>query len=127
MSSNETQSGSALDNVLILLAVIVLGGAIGAFYYFETQFNVAVRVGGLLIAVAAAVAILMQSQVGKTMWSYVRGSRVELRKVVWPTRRDSVQTTLLIFVVVLLLGAFLYGVDAVLLWGVKALTGRGEA
>ncbi|MCK5858811.1 preprotein translocase subunit SecE [Abyssibacter sp.] len=127
MSSNETQSGSALDNVLILLAVLVLGGAIGAFYYFETQFNVAVRVGGLLIAVAAAVAILMQSQVGKTMWSYVRGSRVELRKVVWPTRRDSVQTTLLIFVVVLLLGAFLYGVDAVLLWGVKALTGRGEA
>ena len=127
MSSNETQSGSALDNVLILLAVLVLGGAIGAFYYFETQFNVAVRVGGLLIAVAAAVAILMQSQVGKTMWSYVRGSRVELRKVVWPTRRDSVQTTLLFFVVVLLLGAFLYGVDAVLLWGVKALTGRGEA
>ncbi len=127
MSSNETQSGSALDNVLILLAVLVLGGAIGAFYYFETQFNVAVRVGGLLIAVAAAVAILMQSQVGKARWSYVRGTRVELRKVVWPTRRDSVQTTLLIFVVVLLLGAFLYGVDAVLLWGVKALTGRGEA
>ncbi len=125
MSSNETTSGSALDNVLILLAVLVLGGAIGAFYYFETQFNVAVRVGGLLLAIAAAVGILMQTQAGRTMWAYVRGSRVELRKVVWPTRRESIQTTLLILVVVLILGAFLYGVDAVLLWGVKALTGRG--
>ncbi|MEC9408680.1 MAG: preprotein translocase subunit SecE [Pseudomonadota bacterium] len=125
MSSNETTSGSALDNVLILLAVLVLGGAIGAFYYFETQFNVAIRVGGLLLAIAAAVGILMQTQAGRTMWAYVRGSRVELRKVVWPTRRESIQTTLLILVVVLILGAFLYGVDAVLLWGVKALTGRG--
>ncbi|MBV59758.1 MAG: preprotein translocase subunit SecE [Nevskiales bacterium] len=125
MSSNETTSGSALDNVLILLAVLVLGGAIGAFYYFETQFNVAIRVGGLLLAIGAAVGILMQTQAGRTMWAYVRGSRVELRKVVWPTRRESIQTTLLILVVVLILGAFLYGVDAVLLWGVKALTGRG--
>ncbi|PWN55321.1 preprotein translocase subunit SecE [Abyssibacter profundi] len=125
MSSNETTSGSALDNVLILLAVLVLGGAIGAFYYFETQFNVAIRVGGLLLAIGAAVGILMQTRAGRTMWAYVRGSRVELRKVVWPTRRESIQTTLLILVVVLILGAFLYGVDAVLLWGVKALTGRG--
>ena len=125
MSSNETTSGSALDNVLILLAVLVLGGAIGAFYYFETQFNVAIRVGGLLLAIGAAVGILMKTQAGRTMWAYVRGSRVELRKVVWPTRRESIQTTLLILVVVLILGAFLYGVDAVLLWGVKALTGRG--
>lgn len=125
MSSNDTTSGSALDNVLILLAVLVLGGAIGAFYYFETQFNVAIRVGGLLLAIGAAVGILMQTQSGRTMWGYVRGSRVELRKVVWPTRRESIQTTLLILVVVLILGAFLYGVDAVLLWGVKALTGRG--
>ena len=91
----------------------------------ETQFNVAIRVGGLLLAIGAAVGILMQTQAGRTMWAYVRGSRVELRKVVWPTRRESIQTTLLILVVVLILGAFLYGVDAVLLWGVKALTGRG--
>ena len=127
MGTKEARSSSAQDNVLILITVLVLGGGSGECYCIATQINVAVRVGGLLNGVAAAVAILMQSQVGKARWSYVRGTRVELRKVVWPTRRDSVQTTLLIFVVVLLLGAFLYGVDAVLLWGVKALTGRGEA
>lgn len=124
MSSQQAESSSALDNVLMLLVVLIVGAAIFGFYYFETEYNVAVRVGGLFAAIGVAIAVLMQTASGKSMWTYIKGSQVEMRKVVWPTRRDSVTTTIMILVVVMILGAFLYGVDAILLWGVKALTGR---
>ena len=124
MSSQQAESSSALDNVLMLLVVLIVGAAIFGFYYFETEYNVAVRVGGLFASTAVAIAVLMQTASGKSMWTYIKGSQVEMRKVVWPTRRDSVTTTIMILVVVMILGAFMYGVDAILLWGVKTLTGR---
>lgn len=125
MSTHEAESSSPLDTVLMLLVVLILGAAIFGFYYFETDFNVAVRVGGLFAGMGLAIAVLMQTANGKAMWTYIKGSQVEMRKVVWPTRRDSVMTTIMILIVVMILGAFLYGIDAILLWGVKILTGRG--
>ena len=53
--------------------------------------------------------------------------RIELRKTTWPTRQESLQTTLMIAVVVLISALLLWGLDSALLWGVKHLTGRGGA
>lgn len=125
MSTHEAESSSALDNVLMLLVVLILGTAIFGFYYFETEYNVAVRVGGMFAGMGLAIAVLMQTASGKAMWTYIKGSQVEMRKVVWPTRRDSVMTTIMILIVVMILGVFLWGVDALLLEAVQFLTGRG--
>ena len=125
MSSHEAEASSPLDNVLMLLVVLILGTAIFGFYYFETEYNVAVRVGGMFAGMGLAIAVLMQTASGKAMWTYIKGSQVEMRKVVWPTRRDSVMTTIMILIVVLILGVFLWGVDALLLEAVQFLTGRG--
>ncbi|MGB0221597.1 preprotein translocase subunit SecE [Sinimarinibacterium flocculans] len=96
-----------------------------AFYYFETQYNALIRVlmllGGLLVALGVA----YQTAAGRSLWGYVVGSRIELRKVVWPTRQESVQATLMIAVVVLIMALLLWGLDSLLLWGVETLTGRG--
>jgi preprotein translocase subunit SecE len=116
---------SPLDNVWITLSIAVLLGAMWGFYYFEGQYDTALRVLGLLGAIGVAGGLLYLSHTGKTMLAYVIGSRVELRKVVWPSRQESVQTTLMIAVVVLIMSLVLWGLDSALLWGVKALTGRG--
>lgn len=124
-SHTEDKSGSPLDTILLLLATGLVGGAIVAFYYFQADYNALVRTGGVVLAVVAALAMIYQTQLGKAAWATMQGSRIEMRKVVWPTRQESVQTTLLIAVVVLIMALALWGLDNVLLWAVKGLTGRG--
>ena len=124
-SHTEDKSGSPLDTILLLAATVLVGGAIVAFYYFQADYNALVRTGGVVLAVVAALAMIYQTQLGKAAWSTMQGSRIEMRKVVWPTRQESVQTTLLIAVVVLIMALALWGLDNLLLWAVKGLTGRG--
>lgn len=113
------------DTALLTLAAVALLGGMFAFYYFETQFNVLIRTLMLLGSLAVAVALAYQTVVGKSLWGYVVGSRIEMRKVVWPSRQESVQATLMIAVVVLVMALLLWGLDSALLWGVEKLTGRG--
>ena len=124
MASQEEQGGSALDTALLWLAIAVLGASIFGYYWFETQYSDLVRVLGMLAGAAVAVAIALQSAPGKVGWAYIQGSRTELRRVVWPNRQETIQTTLMVIVVVLVLAVFIWALDVVLGWGVKLLTGR---
>ena len=122
--TEETAGGpGALDSVLLVAAVALLVGGMFAFYYFTPQFNVLIRTLMVLGSVIAAVGLSSQTVQGKLIWGYVLGARVELRKVVWPTRQESIQTTLMIAVVVLIMALFLAGVDWVLAKGVHELVG----
>ena len=122
----EEQAGSSsADGALLALSALTVGGALVAFYYFA-EWVLVLRVLLLLAGVGAAAALAYRSSAGKTGWSFVRDCyRIELRKTTWPTRQESVQTTLMIAVVVLIAALLLWGLDSALLWGVKALTGRG--
>jgi preprotein translocase subunit SecE len=113
------------DRIKLIVALLLVGGAIGAFYYFSDQ-SLLVRVLGLLAVIGVAIAIALQSEMGRSSWSFFKEARTEVRKVVWPTRKEASQTTLLIFVGVVIVGLFLWGVDTLLLWGVKLLTGQGS-
>ncbi len=125
MSAQTETTGSALDTVLLWAAVAILAASIFGFYYFEPQFNALVRVAGMLVGGALAVVVALQSVPGKAAWVVVRESRTELRKVVWPTRPETIQTTAIIMIVVLVLGMLLWGIDSLLLLALEALTGRG--
>jgi preprotein translocase subunit SecE len=114
---------SPRDTILLALAIVLLVGGMFAFYYFNPQYNVLIRTLMLLGATVVAIALTAQTYQGKVMWSYVQGSRTELRKVVWPTRQESVQTTLMIAVVVIVFAFFLAGVDWALNFGVQKLLG----
>ncbi len=127
-------SGSPLDTLLLALAAGVLVSGIAGYYFLPDQPQFVTTVGGfmeparwLVVLLAAAVAVLItyQTQLGKSSWNFLQGSRVELRKVVWPTRQETLQTTIFVIVFVIILGLFLWGLDALLLWGTKYLT-RGS-
>lgn len=113
------------DTALLIVAVALLLGGMFAFYYFADQLNLLVRWLVMLGSLAGSLFLAYQTATGKTLWGYVTGARTELRKVVWPTRQESVQATLMIAVVVLIMALLLWGLDSALLWGVEKLTGRG--
>lgn len=114
------------DTALLVVAAAALIGSMFAFYFFESQFNALVRVLMLMAGAAVTLALAYQTRLGKTLWAYVVGSRVEIRKVVWPTRQESIQATLMVLVVVVVTALFFWGLDTALLWAVEMLTGRGS-
>jgi preprotein translocase subunit SecE len=124
MNAKVETEGSRFDGLKLVLAVLLLAGGIAAFYYFEDQLLV-VRVLGLLAVAGVAVFIAAQSSMGKGVLGFVSGAQTEVRRVVWPTRAETVQTTLAVLFIVLLVGIALWLLDMVLLWAIKLLTGQG--
>ncbi len=125
MSAHTEAASTARDTALLWLAVGIIAASITGFYWFEGQFNVLIRVIGMLAGGAIAILVALQSVPGKAAWAVVRDSRTEVRKVVWPTRKETMQTTAIILIVVLILGVLLWGVDSLLLLALELLTGRG--
>jgi preprotein translocase subunit SecE len=119
----ETES-SRFDSLKLGAAVLLLAAAIAAFYRFDDQLLV-VRVLGLLVAAGVSVFIAAQSTSGRNIISFISGAKAEVRKVVWPTRAETMQTTMAVLLMVLLVGIFLWLLDMVLLWAIQILTGQG--
>jgi preprotein translocase subunit SecE len=67
----------------------------------------------------------MTSGVGRELWRFIQGSRIELRKVVWPNRQETGQTTLVIIFFVIIMGIFFWLLDMLLAWAARMLTGQG--
>lgn len=129
MSVNTEEQGSSLDTVKLIISLALLIAGIAGFYYFETWQGEAVsllfRVLGLLAIAGVAVFIALTTLSGKRLLGFMKDSRLEVRKMVWPTRAETLQTTLMVMVIVLVLAIFLWGVDSLLGWGVKSLLGGG--
>ena len=124
--TEQVQTGaSALDTVKLVAAVAILVGGIAAFYLLGT-YPLAVRWLIVLAALGAGVAVALQSAQGRTLWAFVQGSRVELRKVVWPTRQETLQTTLVVAVVILVMGLFFWLLDLGLGALMQAVTAKGD-
>ena len=124
MSEKVETGGSGLDNLKLGAAILLLVGAIYAFYHFEEQLLV-VRVLGLLAVAGTAVFIAAQSSTGKSIMGFISGAQSEVRRVVWPTRAETTQTTLAVLVIVLIMGILLWLFDMVLLAAIQTLTGQG--
>jgi preprotein translocase subunit SecE len=124
--SEQAEKGVAtvVDTAKLVLAIAVLLAGIAGYYWF-TEVPTAVRILMVLAGLGLGAAFLFWSQQGQVLWAYIQGSRVELRKMVWPTRQETLQTTLVVFVFVLLLGVFFWLVDMGLAWATRHLTGQG--
>jgi preprotein translocase subunit SecE len=120
----ETEPG-ALDIAKLALGILVAVGGLGAFYYLSDQ-SPAIRWLAVLVGIAIGAAIALQSQYGRRFWQFVQAARVELRKVVWPNRQETVQTTIVVFVFVVVSGVFFWLLDILLGWITKQLTGQGS-
>ncbi len=111
-----------MDTLKLLLAVVLLVAGIGVFYYLE-EYSTLLRVLGLLVVSGIAIAVALQTSPGRSIWDFAMASRTEVRKVVWPSRQETMQTTLIVFAMVLVMGIILWLFDMVLLAIVRAVTG----
>ncbi|NNC23666.1 preprotein translocase subunit SecE [Salinisphaera sp. USBA-960] len=123
MATQDKQASSWLDAAIMWVAVAIVVASIVGYYYF-TWYSDLVRVLGMIVGVGVAVLVAVQSQFGRIAWGYVQGSRTEVRRVVWPTRKETVQTTAMVVLVVLILAVFIWALDILLGWSVSLLTGR---
>jgi preprotein translocase subunit SecE len=112
------------DRLLLILAAAVLGAGIAGFYLLHDQPQV-VRVLAVLAAVAAATLLAVRSGPGARLWGFLGESRTELRRVVWPTRRETLQMTGVVFVAAVIVGLMLWFFDWVISLGIGAFMGLG--
>jgi preprotein translocase subunit SecE len=121
-ASTEEQPSSPLDGLKWGIIVLLLIAAIGGNYYYG-QESVLLRAVGVVVAVGVAGLIAMQTLKGRTAVAFAKESRTEVRKVVWPTRQEAIQTTGIVLVVTLLMSLLLWGLDSFLFWVVGLITG----
>lgn len=121
-ASTENQPSGSLDSLKWGLIFLILIGAVFANYYFGEQ-SVLVRALGVVVAVVIAGLIAMQTEKGRSAVLFAKESRTEVRKVVWPTRQEAVQTTGIVLIATLIMSLIMWGLDSVLFWLVGLITG----
>ena len=110
----ETISTGA-DKAKLAVAVLLVVGGVVAFYALGKQ-DLWLRVVALIVLFAAAVATFFTSEQGKQLIAYGRDSAREVRKVVWPTRKEALQMTGYVFAFVFVMALFLWLTDKTLEW-----------
>ena len=124
MNTQAEAATSILDVVKQAFSVVLIVAGIWAFYYFS-NFSLLYRVIGLLVVVGLVLGLMLTTDFGRMIWSFVVESRQEVRKVVWPSREETVRTTMMVFAMVFIVGLGLWLLDMFLFWGVRLLTGQG--
>ena len=114
----------AAERFKIALAALIAVGGLVAFYALGDQ-PLVVRLGALLGAWTVAIVAMWFTETGRTFAAFSRESWEEAKRVVWPSRKETMQTTLVVFAFVFVMALFLWMVDAGLLWITGRLLGTG--
>ena len=122
-TQTETSQSGVLDIVKLLIAAAVIVGGLYSYYFYEFELALPVRVLIVLGGTGVGIAIGMTSAQGRRLWHFIQGSRVEIRKVVWPTKQETTQTAIAVFVFTLVMMVFFWALDSGLLWLTRTLVG----
>ena len=114
---------SGLDRLKWLLVLVLLIAGIAANFYFA-QVPWAIRTAVGIVWLVILIAIAFWTAQGQKAWLFIKSARVELRKVVWPTRQETTQTTLVVMAMVVVTALVLWGLDTFFFWIVSLVTGQ---
>ena len=118
------ETTQVFDVVKQVISFLFVVAAVAAFYYFS-EVLLLYRVLGLVTVVILAMGLILTTGLGRNTWAFMLEAKQEVRKVVWPTREETIRTTLLVFGMVFLVGLVLWLLDMFLFWGIRLLTGQG--
>jgi preprotein translocase subunit SecE len=123
--TENTTGGSAwLDALWLIAAALLVLGGLTAFYVLKTQ-PMPVRALAVIAGVVLGTGAFAMSSIGRFVWQFALGSRVELRKMVWPTMKDTRVMTAIVIVVVVFLGMLFWLLDMAIGYGTRHLLGTG--
>jgi preprotein translocase subunit SecE len=122
--TDETKSDAATtaDNAQLTVAILCLVAGIAGYYLLD---NLWLRWGSVVAGLALGGMVVALSGYGRRLWAFSESARVELRKVVWPTRDETLKTTIAVFVFVTIAGVFFWLLDLVLAWATRFWTSPG--
>jgi len=121
-TTQESGESGVLDIVKLLIAAgLLVGGLYG--YYYLVEWALPLRVLLVLGGLIAGVLVAMTSTQGLRLRAFIQGSRVEIRKVIWPTKQETTQTAVAVFVFTLVMALFFWALDSGLLWLTRQLVG----
>jgi len=112
------------DKIKLALAILLVIAGVAGFYYLSGSALI-LRIAAVLAGLVLAAAVAWTSAPGKLFYVFAQEAIAETKKVVWPSRKETVQNTGMVLVFVLIMSIFLWIVDALLGWGVKYLMGSG--
>ena len=124
MDTKAETEPTMVDTAKLAGAVAIALVGFVAYYYFGDA-SVALRSLGVLVALGLAVFVGLQSAQGQSLWRFIQAARTELRRVVWPTREETIQTTIAVLVFALIMGVFFWLLDLGLLYATSKITGQG--
>ncbi len=117
------EKASPRDNVLWVVGLAILAAGIAGFFYYADEVMTIIRAVGLVVAVVVASLVVLQTQRGRDMFGFVREADEQRRKVVWPTRQETFQTTLIVIVLTIITAVLLFLMDSVFGWLIRRLIG----
>lgn len=123
MNSKVETAGALMDTVKLMIALLISAAAVAAFYIYADQ-SLLYRVIGLLVAAGISIIIAIQTAKGRNILGFVQGAQIEVKKVVWPTRQETLQTTLIVILVVLIVAIILWVLDMFLGWSIGSVMGQ---
>ena len=124
MSNLTTKNvATSMDTAKLLVSVLIAIASVAGFYIYA-EYAMAYRVVGLISGMAVAIAIAFWTALGHETWEFFRGAQIEVRKVVWPTKQETMQTTLIVVLVVIIVAIILWLLDMFLGWTVGSLMGQ---
>ncbi|MBI2969458.1 MAG: preprotein translocase subunit SecE [Gammaproteobacteria bacterium] len=124
MSSKVEPVSGKLDPFKIAASLILVAGGIAAFYVFSAE-SLLLRVIGLILCAAAAAYIALQTEAGRTFLAFFQEAQTEVRRVVWPTKQETVHTTGVVIVVVVVFAIVMWILDLALGAGIQSIIGQG--
>ena len=115
-------SASFRDSALLISSIVAIIAGIAAFYWFDEK-ALALRIGMVIAGLAVGAGLLWLSSYGRDFVQFAQAARVELRKVVWPGRTETIQTTYVVFGFAIVMGLFFFVLDWALTWMTRFLGG----
>ncbi|MFK5985805.1 MAG: preprotein translocase subunit SecE [Pseudomonadota bacterium] len=112
------------DKIKLYLSLIIIITSLGLFYTYS-EYSILYRTLAMIVVFAVAVFIASKTEWGSELISFLRLSTVEMKKIVWPSKKETTQTTMIVGVMVLIIGIMLWIFDQFIGWGVRYLTGQG--
>ena len=122
MSTNVETPSSSMDALKWLVTFALLSGAVVGNFVFE-ELSVLIRAVGIVAAIGVALATAAQTEKGRTFIAFAKEARIEVRKVVWPTRQETMHTTFIVMIATVVMALILWGLDGALFRIVGFLTG----
>jgi len=113
------------DKIKLFIAFMMVVAGVAGYYYLHDSAAV-LKLASVLVGLLLAIGVAWSSAPGKRFLTFGKDSVAEAKRVVWPTRKETLQTTAVVIVFAITMALFLWAVDASLMLAVNKLMGRGE-